>query len=253
MQVVGDELVEAFQLMVGDVEEDGAVFFFAARADERDGFLVALHERRQQRGHKGLGQHLGQRHFGKQRNETRDEQGILRGLDDEGELHGWRGHFNSLLGAGVERAVHDVGPVDHVGHGLGVEAELGLANVGKELGARGVVRVKEFAARAGRVLLAGAEVLLVGRGEEGRLMMVEPPGDARRGGVLEVDDGILVADEFGLVEESACAVHQAVVLVDGVAGDALAVEAGEERGRAGSVETLVVIENANLQNLHHLV
>jgi hypothetical protein len=33
MQVVGDELVEPLQRMVGDVEEDGAVALFGAAAD----------------------------------------------------------------------------------------------------------------------------------------------------------------------------------------------------------------------------
>ncbi len=35
IQVIGDELVEAFERMVGDVEEDGAVAFFGATADQR--------------------------------------------------------------------------------------------------------------------------------------------------------------------------------------------------------------------------
>ena len=30
MQVVGDELVEAFDQLIGDVEEDGAVAFFGS-------------------------------------------------------------------------------------------------------------------------------------------------------------------------------------------------------------------------------
>ena len=48
--------------------------------------------------------------------------------------------------------------------------------------------------------------------------MIEPPGDVRRGGVLEVDDGVLVAGELALVKERAGAMDQAVVLVGGVSG-----------------------------------
>jgi hypothetical protein len=59
-------------------------------------------------------------------------------------------------------------------------------------------------------------------------MVVEPPGDARRGRVLEVDDGVLIAGEVGLLKERAGAVDEAVVLVERVGGDALAVEAREE-------------------------
>ena len=60
-------------------------------------------------------------------------------------------------------------------------------------------------------------------------MMVEPPGDFGRGGVFEVDDSILVAGEFTFVKQSSSAVDQAVVFVNGVGRDALAMEAGEQR------------------------
>jgi hypothetical protein len=43
--------------------------------------------------------------------------------------------------------------------------------------------------------------------------------------------------------------HEAVVLVVGAAGDALAVEAREERSRAGSIEAFVVVKDANPQGL----
>jgi hypothetical protein len=42
--------------------------------------------------------------------------------------------------------------------------------------------------------------------------------------------------------------HQAVIFIEGVVGDALPVEPREERGRAGSVKAFVVIEDANPQN-----
>ena len=60
---------------------------------------------------------------------------ILRGLNNEGELHGRRGHFDSRFRAFILCAVDDVGPVNHVGHRLGVETELRRANVRKKLGA----------------------------------------------------------------------------------------------------------------------
>ncbi len=41
--------------------------------------------------------------------------------------------------------------------------------------------------------------------------MIEPPGDARRGRVFEVDDGVLVAGEFALVKERAGAMDEAVI------------------------------------------
>jgi hypothetical protein len=42
--------------------------------------------------------------------------------------------------------------------------------------------------------------------------MVEPPRNLGRGAVLEIDDGVLVAIEFALVEQGAGAVHQPAVL-----------------------------------------
>ena len=46
-QVVRDELVETFQRMVGDIEEDRAVAFFGTAADQLQGLLVALEQWRQ--------------------------------------------------------------------------------------------------------------------------------------------------------------------------------------------------------------
>jgi hypothetical protein len=77
-------------------------------------------------------------------------------------------------------------------------------------------------------------------------MVIEPPGDARRGRVLEVDDGVLIAGELALIEEGSGAMHQAVVVVGGGRRDALAVETREEGGGAGSIEALVVVEDPNL-------
>ena len=122
----------------------------------------------------------------------------------------------------------------------------------QKAGARGVVGVEELAAGWGHALLVVEEVLLILRSQKGREVMVEPPGDARRGAVLEIDDGVFVAGEFALVKERAGAMHQAVVLVAGAGGNALAVEARKERGRAGSIEAFVVIEDANLQDLNSL-
>jgi hypothetical protein len=48
VEVVGDELVESLERMVGDVEEDGAVALFGAAANQLQCFLVALEQRRQQ-------------------------------------------------------------------------------------------------------------------------------------------------------------------------------------------------------------
>jgi hypothetical protein len=100
-------------------------------------------------------------------------------------------------------------------------------------------------------LLAGEEVLMIGGAEKGRQVMVEPPGDARRGAVLEIDDGVFVAGKVALVKERAGAVDESLICVGDLAAEAgsddLAIESREERRGTGSIEALVVVKNANLQ------
>ena len=139
--------------------------------------------------------------------------------------------------------------MDQFRYRSGIEAVTGCGNVSQKAGAGGVLGVKELARAADRVLLAGQEMLVILGREEGRLVVIEPPRDVWRGRVLEIDDGILVAGELALVKKRTGAMDQAVILISGACGDALAVEAREQRGRASSVETFVVIENANPQEL----
>ena len=80
--------------------------------------------------------------------------------------------------------------------------------------------------------------------------MVEPPRHARRGRVLEVDDRILVGLlEPALVIKSACTMHEPLVLERVGRADALAMKAREQRRRAGSVKTFVVVEDAAVQTI----
>src|SRR3974390_1564971 len=76
--------------------------------------------------------------------------------------------------------------------------------------------------------------------------MVKPPDDARRGRILEIDNGVLVAREFGFVEERARAMHQPHVFELHMLTDALAIKAGKQRSRTGPVKTLVVVKNPDL-------
>ena len=102
------------------------------------------------------------------------------------------------------------------------------------------------------VPLALQKVLLIRGREKSAQMMIEPPGNARRGAVLEVDDRILVADKIRLLKECSSSMHQSVITILRVPANAFAVEAHEERSRAGSVKAPVVIENADLQTVKFL-
>ena len=82
-------------------------------------------------------------------------------------------------------------------------------------------------------------------------MVVEPPGNLRRGRILEVDNGILIAGKVALVEESSGSVHQPVILIfDGRVKawcDALPVEPCKQRSGASPIKAFVVIKDANPQ------
>ena len=90
--------------------------------------------------------------------------------------------------------------------------------------------------------------MILGR-EKGAEVMVEPPGDAVRRGIFEVDDGILIAGKIRFIKEGSSAVDQAVITVGSILRDAFAMKAREERRGAGSVETLVVIEDSDVQKV----
>src|SRR5262249_23728498 len=85
------------------------------------------------------------------------------------------------------------------------------------------------------VKLAIALVLLkmcgVFRRQERALMMIEPPGDLRRAGVLEIHDSVLVAIELLFIEQSAGTVQQPGKYELRLATHALPVKTGEQSGR----------------------
>ena len=76
-------------------------------------------------------------------------------------------------------------------------------------------------------------------------MMVEPPGQAAARGVLEINDGVLVAVEKAFFKELPGPVRQPAVVERRLGVDGGAVETCKEGGRTGPVETLVVKANAD--------
>ena len=98
------------------------------------------------------------------------------------------------------------------------------------------------------VALVALEMGGIGRREKRALVMVKPPGNFGRTGVLEIDDGVFVAVEMGFVKQRSRAMHEAGKDEIGILANALAIEAGEECGGRGSVETLVVIKDPDSQS-----
>jgi hypothetical protein len=78
-------------------------------------------------------------------------------------------------------------------------------------------------------------------------VVIEPPGDFGRTGILEIDNGILVAIELVFVEERAGAMQQAGVNEFHIAANAFAVETREQRSRGSAVKTFVVIKDPHSQ------
>src|SRR5664279_1045512 len=77
-------------------------------------------------------------------------------------------------------------------------------------------------------------------------MVIEPPRDAWRRRIFEIDNGVLVTNEFGFIEQRPGAMHQADILEFGVLANSLPVKSREECRRTGSVKTLVVVKDPYL-------
>ena len=126
--------------------------------------------------------------------------------------------------------------------GLRIEAEAFFRDHRDEAGAGFEIRIVEFA-----VALILLEVGSIGRRKKSAFVVIEPPGDFRRTGILEIDDGILVAVKLLLVEKSARAMQQAGVDEVHIAADSFPVETGEQGRRGSPVKTLVVIKDPHSQ------
>ena len=83
--------------------------------------------------------------------------------------------------------------------------------------------------------------------EECALVMIKPPRNFWRTGILEIDDGILIAVEVFLIKERAGTMQKPGKSEIHITAYALAVEAGKKGGRRGSVEAFVVIKNSDSQ------
>lgn len=75
-------------------------------------------------------------------------------------------------------------------------------------------------------------------------MMIEPPGNRRRGAIFEIDNRVLIAGKVLLVEQRSRAVDQSAEFIFRVRRDAFAMKACKQRGGTGPIETLIMIENA---------
>ena len=82
------------------------------------------------------------------------------------------------------------------------------------------------------------------RREKGRLVMVEPPGQAVGGRILEIHNRVLVSVEHLFVKERAGTMEQPCVFDAGRGANSCEVKAREDGGRGDAVKAVSVIEQA---------
>ena len=158
-------------------------------------------------------------------------------LDDQHQAQGRRRQLDRRAGVFVLRAVDNISPLDQFREVGGLKAILFGDRVGDELGAGFIGRVIELR-RPG----AGDEMLLVFGRQEGALVVIEPPGQARRRAVLEIDDSVFVAvEEFFFDELLIRFVGQPCEADLGGGADLLAEKAREHGGGRKTIKAMVMV------------
>ena len=90
-----------------------------------------------------------------------------------------------------------------------------------------------------------AEMFRVFGGEKCALVMIEPPGEQRRAGIFEIDDGVFVAVEVPSSNGCGGLVSHSGIEKFRVGVDPFAIKARKDCRGAGSVETFIVETDAN--------
>ena len=107
------------------------------------------------------------------------------------------------------------------------------------------VQERKFGSYILRPLRSLAEMLGILRREECALMMIEPPGQARIGGVFEIDDGVFIAIEHAGLENLAGPMRQAGEHKFRIRMEFRFDKAAEKRRRSRAVEAMIVIEDSH--------
>ena len=242
-EIIGDEFIEAFRVLVHEVKEHHPVVEFGAPADQIDGlempaveFLKGLLDVRQ-------GDDFLERLREKFRNQAHAKVRLACSLDHQGQLRGRLAHLHGRANVRVLRAVDQVRPVHQVIQVRGPEAKVSAGGLRDEFGAGAKIRSVEFLP-----VPVASEVLGIRFGEEGTLVMIEPPRQAVGAGILEIDDDVLFRIEQPLVKQLSGAVHQAVIAELPLRIDTLPVEAREDCCGAHPVETPIVKTHQNSHN-----
>src|ERR1051326_761347 len=91
IEVIRNEFVVSLKIVVADIEVDGSLAAFRALAQDFNRLVVPLEEWRNHGGHKGLGDHLGQRLAYEIRYEPGQKAVAIGRFNRNGHVHGWGG------------------------------------------------------------------------------------------------------------------------------------------------------------------
>jgi hypothetical protein len=177
-----------------------------------------------------------------------DQIEVVRRIE-RGEGSGYRINGKEMRARDVQLLFADVASGAH-SVALVSQGRIGAIINAKPIERRGLL--EEAAGIAGLVkeprgIEKGEEVGGILGAEECRLVMVKPPSDPGRTGILKVHDRVFFSDELLLVKQRPGPVQQPKILKLHVIADALPVKASEQGRRRCPIETLVVIKNPNLQ------
>ena len=190
--------------------------------------------------------HFRERKFGQRRNNLWHQAVFRRRLDHQSQLRRGLGEGHGRFRRGILRAIDDVAPMNQLGERLHVKTKFRAGHVRQELGAGLVIRIVEFVAAA--IL---AEILRVGGSQERALVMVKPPGHARRTRIFEIDDGIFIAVKQAVLERLPRLVSHPREMKLRVGLDALAKKTIEDRRRRRAIEASVVKAQPNFDRVCH--
>jgi hypothetical protein len=90
-----------------------------------------------------------------------------------------------------------------------------------------------------------AKMLGIGWSEKCALMMVKPPGDARRARIFEIDNDVLIAVKQGFRKRVACLVSHSREVKFRARLEALSEKSIEDRRRRSAVEASVMKAQSN--------
>jgi len=224
--------------MARQIEVDHAIPLLGPVADEFDRIQVALVEGPIQRLDLRIGDDFFQARVLHPPDDLLHNFGAFGGFDDQRQFHRRSSQFHCRAGVRVLSAVDDQRPLDQFAQIRRGEAKALAGHVRDERGAGFIARVVKLA--SARV---AAELFGIRAAEEGALVMIEPPGEARVIGVFEIYDGVFVAIEQIRREDLRGPVGHACIAEFRIRVNRPRDETAEEGSRRCPVETMVVVEH----------